>query len=231
MLYAQAVLHLFASVGYLGLAALLFLAALGIGAPIPVTALLLVTGALSGTQGGPNAVAVAVLAVLGLTCGHATDYLCGRLGTRVFAPRLSRALDRLNGVRQILESPRSTSGRTLLLFLSRFILTPVASPVSLFAGVIRMPVGLYLALETAGTAVYVAGNLLLGHLFGPHAFGGGGLILFWLVVAGLTLLPIALIRRVSRPPVQVQPPAAVLRIRRNVVRRRSANRARAVPFK
>jgi membrane protein DedA with SNARE-associated domain len=237
MPYVHAVLHLLATVGYPGLAIVLFVAALGIGAPIPVTALLLVTGALSGSPGGPRMIPIAVLAVLAIVCGHSADYAGGRLGNHLLAPRLSRTLDRLGSVRQFMASSHSAGLQALLLLLSRFLLTPLASPVSLLAGIIRVPIGLYLGLEALGTVIYVGGNLLLGHLFGPSAFGGGGLLLFWLVVVALTVLPVALLRLTPRTGMRAQPTAMMartatadqrLRIRRSVVAVRSTSKPRGM---
>ncbi len=206
MSYAHAVLHLLATVGYPGLAVVLFIAALGIGAPIPVTALLLVVGALSGTPGGPSTFPIAALAVFAIVCGHSVDYACGRLGNRLLVGRLSRALDRLGGSRHLLGSSKSTRARALPLFLSRFLLTPLASLVSVLAGMIGVPAGLFLGLEALGTAIYVGGSLVVGHLFGPRAFEGNGLLLFWLIVAALTLLPVGILRLAPRSDPAAQPP-------------------------
>ena len=205
MPYTHTALQLFATVGYPGLCALLLVAALGIGAPIPGAALLLALGALSGARGGPNLLALASVALLGLVAGHAADYWAGRLGFRLLLVRFTAISRRAPWLHTLVNRSRRTGWPALLLFLSRFLLTPVASPVSLLVGAARVRFGRYLALETPGTAIYVAANLALGHALGPRAVGGGaGLLLFWLVVTALTLLPFALLWLASRLVVRMK---------------------------
>ena len=76
---------------------------------------------------------------------------------------------------------------------------PVASPVSLLAGVTRMPFGRYLALEALGEAIYVLGNLALGRIFGPRLLEHGNLLFVaWGLVALATLVPVVLAWLVAR---------------------------------
>lgn len=195
MLSAHIATQLIATYGYLGLFAAVFVAAVGIGAPIPVTALLLTVGALSASRGGPSVAALSLAGIAGATGGHMVDYWFGRLGNRLARSWLARA-QRRPGVHSVLERVlRLRGGRALLLFVSRFVLTPIASPVSMLAGVTRLGFGVCLGLEVCGTAIYVLGNLTLGRIFGATLLAqGGALPAFWVVVAVATLAPVALIR-------------------------------------
>lgn len=231
MTYAHAALQLFATVGYPGLAVVFFVAALGIGAPIPVTALLLTLGALGSARGGPSLGALAGAALLSLGAGHAVDFWCGRMGNRLLAARLTGAFARFAWLRRLSHNP-PRGGFTFLIFLSRFLLTPVASPISVVAGMARVPFVRYLGLEAAGTSVYVLANLALGAILGPRALsGGGGLLLFWLAVALLTLLPAALLWLAPRLGVgprtgpETRPRGAAVPARRQLARRPRADGA------
>gem|GEM_PF-5540535 len=187
-----------AQYGYVGLFATVFVAALGIGVPIPVQALLLALGALSAAHGGPDFVAVALLSVGAAAGGHSTVYTAGRLGSRWVERQITR-VQRNPVIQRLL---RSTSGRrggyALLTFISRFLLTPLASPVSLLAGVSRLGIGLYLILEIGGEIIYVFGSLTLGRLFGAPLLARDGLLpLFGLLVLVVMLAPVLLVRWVS----------------------------------
>jgi membrane protein DedA with SNARE-associated domain len=192
---AHALLLLLATYGYPGILGLVFLAALGIGAPIPVTALLLTLGALSGVPGGPSLPALAVAAVAGAASGHTVDYWGGRFAHRLVSRQLARAEAR-PGIRGLLQRTlRLRGGLAGLVFLSRFLLSPIASPVSLFAGVTGMAFATYLILEALGDAIYVLGNLTLGRIFGAGLVAhGGALPAFWLVAAAASLAPVVLVR-------------------------------------
>jgi membrane protein DedA with SNARE-associated domain len=208
----DAIHHLLATAGAPGVFVVCFIAALGIGAPIPITALLLTLGALSGSAGAPNLPPLAFAGVLGAVGGHLVDYWVGRMSSQIGsrlggrleenagARWLSRALSRASGDTRLRALLRPRGGAALVIFLSRFLLTPIASPISLLAGMMRQRFGLYLALEVAGEVIYVLGNLALGRAFGARLLAGGGakLLLFWLGVTVLTLLPLALMRLASR---------------------------------
>jgi len=195
----QTILNLIATYGYPGLLVMLFAAALGIGAPIPVTLLLLTLGALSNSAGGPNIVLLALVAVPALAAGHTVNFACGRVGNRLLERWINKALARV-GVNDLFESAmRLRGGRALVLFLTRFLLTPIACPIGFLAGVTRMETRNYLAVEIPGTIIYVLGNIILGRLFGKDLLKEGGISpLFWIVVAVAVLLPIVLVRYAPR---------------------------------
>jgi membrane-associated protein len=196
---AHIVLHLMATYGYPGLLLAMFLAALGIGAPIPVTALLLTLGALSGSRGGPSFVLLAAAGLVGAVGGHLGDYWAGRAGTNLILRRLQPTRPGAVVHRLFQRATRLRGGRWLLVFVSRFLLTPIASPVSLLAGLTRMPFGRYLALETLGEAIYVLGNLTLGRIFGPRLLAHSNMLFVaWGLVALATLVPVGLVWLASR---------------------------------
>lgn len=196
---AHAVLDLVGTYGYPGLFAAVFVGALGIGVPVPVTVLLLTLGALSGSHGGPSVVPLALAGIAGAVGGHNVDYWGGRLGGRLLDRWLPRR--RHSGaVSDVLQMmARWRGGWAIGVFISRFLLTSIASPVSLLAGATRMGFGIYMCLEVAGETIYVVGNLALGRVFGTSLLSSNGALpIFWLVVTVATLLPLVLIRLVAR---------------------------------
>jgi membrane-associated protein len=199
MPHMHAILDLIATYGYPGLLVMLFVAGLGIGAPIPVTLLLLTLGALSNSAGGPDFFLLALAAVPGLVGGHTVNFVCGRFGNRLLERWLNKALTRV-GVHDLFASAtRLRGGRALVVFLTRFLLTPIACPIGFLAGVTRMGARLYLSLEVLGTVIYVLGNLTLGRLFGRDLLKEGGVApIFWIVVAVAVILPIVLVRYAPR---------------------------------
>jgi membrane protein DedA with SNARE-associated domain len=193
------VLHLIAAYGYLGLLAIAGVAATGIGVPIPLTGLLVTLGALSGAHGGPSFSGLALASILGVTAGHTVDYWLGRLGNQVAVRGLARvqAHPGISGLLQ--RALRLRAGRTLLVFLSRFLLTSIASPVSILAGATGMRLGLYLGLEVLGSSIYGVGALTLGRVYGPSLLAHGAMVpAFWIAVAGATITPLALIWLAAR---------------------------------
>lgn len=191
-------LHFLGTYGPFGLLAAVFLAAVGIGAPIPVTALLLTLGTLSASPDGPSYTALALASIAGIAAGHTVDYWVGRLGSRAIGRWTGKLSARAAGSDWMRGVMRMRGGQLLLTFLSRFLLTPIASLVSLLAGATRMRFERYLVLEVAGTAIYVLGNLTLGRVLGPRLLAHGGTVpAFWIGVGVLTLLPVALVRLVT----------------------------------
>jgi membrane protein DedA with SNARE-associated domain len=108
------------------------------------------------------------VATLAATTGHSLLYWLGRSSS----PRLQRWRQRLerrfNGQAPALRVEQGFAGNTgLLIFITRCLLTPLAGPVSLLAGVTRIALPRYLGWELAGTALYFCGSLALGRLLGP----------------------------------------------------------------
>jgi membrane-associated protein len=192
---ATSTLHLVATYGYPALIALAFLAALGIGAPIPLRLLLLALGALSASPGGPNVLLLALCSILGAAAGHSGDYWAGRLGGAALGRRLARLIGRRGQTALERHAALVRGGSESAVLLSRILLTPIASPISLLAGAADMRFPTFLALELLGDAVYIPGNLALGRIFGAGLLEHGGEVpAFWIVVALATVLPFLLMR-------------------------------------
>ena len=181
---------LFDSYGYLALAALLLLAAAGMPLPVPVAATFIVLGTLTAHSSGPSFLALALVATLAATAGHSLDYWLGRSSS----PLLERWRRRLEARRRrsallARAEKRLLQNASLVILVTRCLLTPLASPVSLMAGAARIAFPLYLVLELAGTALYFGGYLTLGRLVGPALTREPlTLVLFY----GLLILVIAL---------------------------------------
>lgn len=160
--------QLFNSFGYLALAALLLLAAAGVPLPLPIAATFVVLGALTAHPSGPSFPVLALVATLAATAGHSLDYWLGRSGSPLlerWRRRFERRLPRDITLARVEE--RFLQNTSLVMLLSRCLLTALASPVSLLAGAARIAFPIYLMLELAGTALYFFGYLTLGRLLGP----------------------------------------------------------------
>src|SRR5579863_3161655 len=157
-------MHLVGADGYPALMAIVLVAALG--APLPITVLLLALGALSATRGGPDFWLLAVLGTCAAVTGDLGDYALGRAGGARLLVWLYRHHRRrlgapLRQARRLLRQRGSTA-----VFLSRFLFTSVSSPISFLVGVSRLPLARFLVWSIAGKGIYIVGNLLLGRLFG-----------------------------------------------------------------
>lgn len=142
--------------GALVLGTTLFLAALGL--PLPASMLLMAAGAFAqqGVLGIPDA---ATAALAGSVAGDSSSYGVGRLGAQHIPRRL-------------LESVVWTRANKLFaqwglygIFLTRFLLTPVALPVNLLAGSTRYPLSRYLAAAVVGQATWIVLYGGAGYLF------------------------------------------------------------------
>ena len=195
--------QLAASYGYPALALLMLAAAAGVPLPVPVAALLVAAGALSAQPHGPNWVLFALCGVPAAAAGHSLDYWLGRAGS----PLVTRWMRRLEhhaigGIALHRTRAGSWAVGPLLVFLTRWTLTALASPVAALAGAVRMPYRAFLAAELAGEAIYVCGLLALGRLLGP-ALPHNGLFspTFWIVaaiIAAMVLGVTALLPRLWR---------------------------------
>lgn len=138
------------------LAVTLFLAALGI--PLPATVLLMAAGAFVRQGVLPLESAVAA-SVGGAIAGDACSYLVGRHAFRLLPKRLEAS----GSWRRAAAAFARWGSRSV--FVSRFLLTPMALPVNLLAGSTRYPWTRFMAAVTAGEVVWVALYGGLGHLF------------------------------------------------------------------
>jgi membrane protein DedA with SNARE-associated domain len=183
--------HFFEGYGYVALGALLLLAAAGAPLPWPIAASFVVFGTLTAYPSGPSLPALALVATMAATTGHSLLYWLGRSSS----PRLQRWRRRLecrfNAKATALRVEQGFAWNAgLLIFITRCLLTPLAGPVSLLAGVTRITLPRYLVWELAGTALYFCGYLALGRLLGPALLRDTrSLLLFYGIVALVIALP------------------------------------------
>jgi len=183
--------HLFEDYGYLALGALLLLAAAGAPLPWPIAASFIVLGALTAHPSGPSFSALALVATGAATTGHSLLYWLGRSSS----PRLQRWRQRLErrlgrGVTLVRVEKGIARNASLLILITRCLLTPLAGPVSLLAGAAHIVFPIYLVCELAGTALYFCGYLTLGRLLGPSLSRDPlSLVLVYGVVALVIALP------------------------------------------
>lgn len=137
-----------------------------IGVPTPGSLLLLVAGSFV-EQGEMGLWPVLLLGFAGAVLGDNVGYAIGRWGGRRLSARLSR---RVGGERRL----RSTEEWLKRwgdggVFLSRWLLSPLGSPVNLVAGASGYPWRRFLFYDIVGEALWVVIYVLLGEFFGDSA--------------------------------------------------------------
>lgn len=134
-----------------------------LGAPVPATALLLTTGALA-QQGAVSWPAALALAALGAILGDYGGYWLGRRGS---APVCRRPGDATSWEGARAGFARWGGG---MIFLSRFLLTPLAVPTNLLAGAARYPAWRFAGLVIAGEVLWVTAFGGLGYAMAGQWF-------------------------------------------------------------
>ena len=137
------------------------------GAPLPTGALCIDLGTLSAQPRGPNLV---VMTLLGAAAGVSYDLLdcgLGRVGRPKLYAWLLRAFLKVSEIAAKNPTMGLGGGSGMTLFLMRYTLTALASPLSILAGVARAPLLGFLAWDAPGDAVAVVGNLALGRWLAP----------------------------------------------------------------
>ena len=134
----------------------LFSVALGI--PLPATLLLLASGAFA-RQGMLDARVAVGIGLLGSVLGDSGSYCLGRCGGAL-------VLKHVEG-RALWHQARASFDRrgALAIFLTRFILTPLALPTNLIAGSSRYAYGRFLLFDVLGELVWIALYGGLGYAF------------------------------------------------------------------
>jgi membrane protein DedA with SNARE-associated domain len=175
--------HGAAAVGYPLLFALVLAASAG--APLPIGVLLAGLGAASIHEGGPNFALLAASGLAASVAGDGIDFGIGRLGGR---RALLWAMARLRRNRPLAALARvgPPPKQGLLLFLSRFALTPIAMPVSLLAGATGLGIGAFLFWDVAGEGLFVVGNLAVGRVLFADGLSDDGLLIALGVLAVLS---------------------------------------------
>lgn len=138
------------------LALVLFTVALGI--PLPATLLLLASGAFV-RQGVLDGRLAFGLGLLGSVLGDSGSYCLGRCGGALVLRRFEGAA----AWRRAQTTFERRGG--LVIFLTRFMLTPLALPTNLIAGSGRYAYGRFLALDALGELTWIALYGGLGYLF------------------------------------------------------------------
>jgi membrane protein DedA with SNARE-associated domain len=184
--------HLVAASDYPILFALVLAASAG--APLPIGILLAGLGAASAHSGGPDFSLLVASGVLASVAGDGMDYGIGRVGgqrvlhwaqSRLRRHRVFASLGRLGA------PPRQET----LVFLSRFALTPLATPASLMAGATGLGLGTFLLWDILGEGVFVIGNLMLGRFLSADGLDDGPLLLVAGALALVSYVGIWLVAR------------------------------------
>lgn len=142
--------------GNLLLGVTLFFAAAGI--PLPATVLLVAAGAFS-QQGSLAWEGAALSAFLGAVAGDSCSYLIGRYAAAHLPDWLSRGEASIQAT-QLFERWGIWS-----IFLTRFLLTPIALPVNLLAGSTRFSWRKYMLAVLIGELIWIALFGALGRIF------------------------------------------------------------------
>lgn len=159
--------YLLSTLGLYGPAVLFAVLLVGaVGLPTPGSLLLLVAGSFV-EQGEMGLWPVLLLGFAGAVVGDNVGFAVGRWGGRRLAVRLSR---RLGGERRLRSAEEwlkrwGDAG----VFLSRWLLSPLGSPVNLVAGASGYPWRRFLFYDLLGEALWVVGYVLLGEFFGDGA--------------------------------------------------------------
>ena len=137
-----------------------------VGLPTPGSLLLLVAGSFV-EQGEMGLWPVLLLGFAGAVIGDNIGFAVGRWGGRRLSLRLSR---RFGGERRLRSAEewlkRWGDGAV---FLSRWLLSPLGSPVNLVAGASGYPWRRFLFYDLVGEALWVVIYVLLGEFFGDGA--------------------------------------------------------------
>jgi membrane-associated protein len=192
--------YLLGALGLYGPPALFLVLLVGaIGVPTPGSLLLLVAGSFV-EQGEMGLWPVLALALTGAVVGDNLGYALGRWGGR----RLSLRLERRGGRRRLEAAEgwlKRWGGGGV--FLTRWLLSPLGSPVNLAAGASEYPWPRFLLYDLAGEALWVTIYVLLGEFFSGSVEELGSLLgdFTWAVV-GLVmaaLLGWSLVRNLRSP--------------------------------
>jgi membrane protein DedA with SNARE-associated domain len=128
-------------------------------------------------------VALAICAVSASIAGDCLDYCVGRRGSSRLLHYSQRRLARHPRAAAVLGRLGAPREQALLVFLSRFAITPIATPASLAAGASGLGFAAFLLWDAAGEGIFVASNLALGRMFSAGGVFGWPLVAVCAVVA------------------------------------------------
>lgn len=159
---AQTLLTYLINDGYPVVAVVTFAGA--VGAPLPVTVLLLAAGAFA-YEGELELTFLVPLAlgaaVLGDTVGYAAGRWGGHAAIERHGSRIGLTPERLEPICE-----RFNRSGALAVLVTRFLLTPIALPVNLLAGATGYPLPLFVTYASLGELIWVSGYVGLGYVFG-----------------------------------------------------------------
>lgn len=145
--------------GAFAVGGVLLLAALGI--PLPSTFFVLATGAFI-QQGVLDLYSTAVVALIGAVLGDTLSYGIGRLLRRPILSRFGQSAAWRNA-----ETYFNHRG-AIAIYLTRWLLTPIAVPVNLVAGSSSYAVTHFVGVAAAGELTWLAVYGTLGYMFGSQ---------------------------------------------------------------
>ena len=193
--------YLLSTLGLYGPPALFIVLLVGaVGLPTPGSLLLLVAGSFV-EQGEMGLWPVLLLGFAGVVVGDNIGYAIGRWGGRRLSERLSRWIGGERRLRSTEEWLKRWGDGGV--FLSRWLLSPLGSPVNLVAGASGYPWRRFLFYDILGEALWVVIYVLLGEFFGDSAEELNSLLgdFTWAVVGLLVaaLLGWSLVRNLRSP--------------------------------
>ena len=129
-----------------------------VGLPVPCAMLLLAAGAFVG-QGALDWTPLISLALVGVVAGDSGSYCLGRCAGPLLVKRVEKT--------SAWQTAKATFERRggVAVFLTRFLLTPLATPTNLIAGGSRYPYRRFLLFTIVGEVIWVGLYGALGYLF------------------------------------------------------------------
>lgn len=188
--------------GYLALAISVFIAS--VGAPLPISLLLLAAGAFS-AQGNFNIVLLSLIAVVAAVAGDCTGYWIGwRWGSKALEwlprSRIGRRFIKPRNIERSRDIVHRHGGWAI--FLTRSLLSALGSVTNFVAGTESFPFRSFLVYDISGEALAAVLTIGLGFLFDEswEAMGDvlGAISLFALGLACLLIFAYILLRYRSR---------------------------------
>lgn len=136
------------------------------GLPIPTNAILLAAGSFS-VDGTLNIFILILLAALTAITGDLFGYYLGKKIGFLMVNKLTKKLgltqNRLNSASRILEN-----WGTWYIFFTRWLLTPIAVPVNIAAGMSNFSIRKFLTISIVGELIWAIIYIYLGFLFGAN---------------------------------------------------------------
>ncbi len=185
-------LSLILQFGYPIIIAVVFLGELGI--PLPVSTLLLAAGSFT-VDGTLNMYILLPLVAITAIIGDSIGYIIGKQFGETFVTYYFRKSGLTPKRIERIENLFRRWGM-ILIFLSRFVLTPLCIPINLFAGMSEFPFWRFFAMVVIGEIIWASTYLYLGYVFGVNwmavsSYIGNTPWIIVLLIVGITSLFIA----------------------------------------